>query len=102
MWVPMLVLAARIYVVCKDRAKKFGRVLYSWSQVIYKSLTLNCQIHASQLFSLTLATTHGSGDGQCSRGQSFFCKNLTMTHDCQYQTYHLLPFALRDCIMTKK
>ena len=34
MWVPMLVLAACIYFVCKDRAKKFARFVDSWSHVI--------------------------------------------------------------------
>lgn len=34
MWVPMLVLAACISFVFKDRAKKFARFLDSWSQVI--------------------------------------------------------------------
>ena len=34
MWVPMLVLAACIYFVCKDRAMKFARFVDSWSHVI--------------------------------------------------------------------
>lgn len=97
MWVPMLVLAACIYFVCKDRAMKFARFVDSWSHVIQNHR--RCQMHASQSFSLIHHMEVGMAKVWTVKG--FFVRISGWCMIASIITYQLLPYALRDCVMTK-
>ena len=86
MWVPMLVLAACISFVFKDRAKKFARFLDSWSQVIQIIDAVRCMQANYSVLSNTWRW-----EWPRFQQSKFFCQNFKLMHDCQY---HNLPTTL--------
>ena len=98
MWVPMLVLAACIYFVCKDRAKKFARFLDSWSHVIQIIDVVRCM----QANHSVLVFQHMEvGMAKVWAVKVFFVRISGWCTIASIITYQLLPYALRDCVMTK-
>lgn len=96
MWVPMLVLAACIYFVCKDRAKKFARVFNSWSQVIQIIDVVRC----TQANYSVSSNTWKWGWPRFER-LKFFVRISCWCTIASIITYQLLPYTLRHCVMTK-
>ena len=97
MWVPMLVLAACIYFVCKDRAKKFARFVDSWSHVIQIIDVVRCM----QANHSVLSNTWRWGWPRFEQSKVFFVRISGWCTIASIITYQLLPYALRDCVITK-